>query len=256
MRLTLILYILTSTLSSASFFSPQHYHHDSTQQPQERIANLPPDPCILSTFSPAYGRCLPYHFWCCALHHRKPYCGCCKNRKFAHESDNIGFSDAEVTARTMTEIQKVTTLEVVTEVEPGNNGTLVSLFDVQCNKGQHVACKQADCGFACGCYEHWNDTEVETCENGGRAFDDSREGEVVQKRDAEPDIGEVTRHKFNKESSEKNDGDAEVYQQDGYADFGFRTLYWSRCPPGLYWICCLINCNRTKCYCTDVGVCE
>lgn len=244
MHFTVILYLLIATLSSAS------------QQPLERIAHLPPESCSQSVFSPGYGRCFPYYHWCCALYRHKLYCGCCRNRKHGHESATVGLSHADVTARTLAEIQSVTTLEVLTEVQPGNNDTLISLFEVQCYKRQHIACTQTDCGFLCGCYDNWNFSDIGTHEYGGVVFDDYRESNDVQKGDAEPDTREVPGRKFNEELSEIDDSDVEFDQQRGYSDFSFQTFYPGTCPPDLFWQCCPVGCRRSVCHCTDVGLCE
>ncbi|KAH8755130.1 hypothetical protein F5882DRAFT_385385 [Hyaloscypha sp. PMI_1271] len=45
-------------------------------------------------------------------------------------------------------------LEVVTEIQPGNNATLVSLFELQCEENSFVGCVYRGVGgFVCGCHE-------------------------------------------------------------------------------------------------------
>jgi hypothetical protein len=245
MYFTPILYLLIATLSAASLFSPQA-HHGNAFYPLQKNTNLPPDPCHQSISTPGIVRCRVNYHWCCTLFQHILHCGCCLNFPSAPGSDAAKLSNAEITARTLAEIQNETSVEVLTEMEPGNNETLISLFELQCNKTQHVACVQSDCGFACGCYEKWNTSDISGYEYAGLVFDDFHDGIVETEA--------VPERTFEEGYSGKSDEDVEFRKQSSAADFSFQILNWVACPIGTYQQCCPVGC-RTICFCSDAEEC-
>ena len=241
MHFTLLLHLLLiTTVSSTSFFSSPSRNHDASQRPLEVITNLPPDPYARPFFSPRYGRCPFRLHWCCFFFRGKVHCGCCRDRiKPNHGSDPVSLSYTDITARALAEAQNVTNLEVYAEIQPGNNETLVRLFELSCDKGrQHVACTQAVCGFACGCHDNWDPTDI--------GKDEYRD----ETGDAEAATRKVLEHKCREEVSESEDGDEESSRQGKHSDFSFQSY---RFPlyivPGTHRGCNCANTCRLSCMC-------
>jgi hypothetical protein len=243
MHFTLLLHLLLiTTVSSTSFFSSPSHNHDASQHPLEGIANLPPNPYARPFFSPRYGRC-PFRLqWCCFLFGGKVHCGCCPDRITPnHGSDTVSLSYTDITARALAEVQNVTTLEVYAEIQPGNNETLARLFELSCDKGrQHVACTQTVCGFACGCYDNWDPTDI------GK---DKYRDEIGN---AEAATRKVLEHKYREEVLESEDSDKESSRQGKHSDFSFQSY---RFPlyivPGTQHKCsCFTTCTES-CICQE-----
>lgn len=249
--------LLIAPLSSASFFSSSSYNHDASQRPLQRTANQSPH--LYSLPSWYYGRCPWPSQWCCNYASHTifggswgVYCGCCGLGRRPEASDGLSYTD--VTARNLAEIQNVTTLTVLTEVQPGNNHTLVSLFQVHCDKGrQHVACTQTDNGFACGCYDNWDTSCIVTKEYGGPDIGDDYKDEGLKNGNGEAATREVPKHESSEEVSDSQGSDVEVDRQGNNSYFSFQLHYWPLCMPGWYWRCSLISCI-IRCYCVRYEV--
>lgn len=173
---------------------------------------------------------------------RRLYCGCfpyprrTQDLKSSLESE---ISHKDFTARRLAAAQNVTAMEVLSEIEPGNNKTLVSVFGIQCEKGQqHIACTQEDCGFACGCHDNWNTTDIGTAEYGdidiNKYYEEERsEGgdTVAASREEVPEL---------KRNERVSDNDMEIT----YSDFNFQIIQHLFCRVGYRWICCYENCAQ------------
>lgn len=211
MRFTLLLHLLLiTTVSSTSFFSPPSHNYDAPQHPLEGIANLPPKPYAQPFIAPRFGRCVQKLHWCCFFFLGKVRCGCCGGPDLGF--DTVGLSYTDIAARALAEIQNVTTLEVYAEMQPGNNETLVRLFELSCDKGrQHAACTQTGYGFACGCHDNWDPPGVGKDEY----RDETGEAEVATR--------EVLEHKCREGVSEGEHGNVEGSRQGKDSDFSFQS---------------------------------
>ncbi|MCJ1355967.1 MAG: hypothetical protein MMC33_005961 [Icmadophila ericetorum] len=207
--LPLLITALIESSSASSSSPPSFNYHDASQSPLGSIANLQP-----KHPQEYWGRCPRDSIWRCWFRY-KVVCGC-------HESDKTSLSSADATAQFFAEAQKTTSLQVLTEIEPGNNNTRVSLFELPCDKKQYVACTQTDGGFECGCYDH---SDIGAHEHGG----------LEEKGEMDATSREVPKHKY-EEVSEGQDG-----------DFKFQRLRLPVIPCDL---CCFeVSFARYKCLC-------
>jgi hypothetical protein len=75
-----------------------------------------------------------------------------------------------------------TTLDVMAEMQPGNNETLVHLFQVQCEGDSFVGCVSGGAGgFTCGCHEH----KCHECEDKSEGYEDDAEVRSMGVRDGD-----------------------------------------------------------------------
>jgi hypothetical protein len=126
------------------------------------------------------------------------------------------------------------------EAEPGNNETLIGLFDLRCDAGrQHIACTQAGCGFACGCYDNW-DTDINMGKHEGVPTANYKVGGL--ERDNAEAREDVPQHRCNKH------GDIEIEQQGKTSDFKFEGYRRPSCKLGTHLICCREG-RKDVCFC-------
>lgn len=121
-------------------------------------------------------------------------------------------------------------VEVLSEIQPGNNETLVSLFDVQCEEKNAAGCiSSGGEGFVCGCHEY----EREGSEDAGDSHldgSDQEEKRIDGERDeAEPGFGDSRLTK------------------GGY--FRFQRFRFPRCNKPGYHIKCCSNGGKSQCFC-------
>ena len=140
MRYTLTQYLLFLAVIGSS------YGYLASQQPLGRMANLAPE------YSPPYfGRCPVGRFWVCTKHLTEVICWC------RPVSDAPPYAatlpQAGVVDQLLEQAKSVTTLDVYTEIQPGNNNTRVGLFELHCDGNEYVLCIHRVCGFECGCYD-------------------------------------------------------------------------------------------------------
>lgn len=123
----------------------------------------------------------------------------------------------------------VTSLEVIAEVQPGNNDTLVSLFEMQCEEKHKVGCvSRAGRGFVCGCHQYCGDGAEEEAVGD---YNDYAESEVF---DSEEDVEEL--------------------RLVTGADFRFRRFRYPKCnKPGYHIKCCSYS-GKSHCFCAGTGV--
>jgi hypothetical protein len=223
MRFPLILNLLfLTTLSSASLFPFQQPLH------KPPVNNLHPALCIKSFLPTARARCPPGFQFGCSRSGRPGkdspiYCSCLPPRR-----------RRESHAQRLAAAQKVTTMEILSEIIPGNNNTLTSLFEMRCEKGkQHVACSQVDCGFACGCHNNWDITDVGT--------DDLQESET----------GAALKEELYGSEGDLESGDTTAIETT-YSDFTFQIWRLLICRLGYQWKCCWENCHNF-CFCAPFG---
>ena len=236
----LIHLLLIAAVSSTSFFSYPTSNHDEAQQPLVGTARLPSELHARPFFSQRYGRCPPVRQWCCFFVRGKVHCGCCSDRiKFDRDADVAGLSYTDVTSRALADLQNVTTLDVYAEVQPGNNETLTRLFQLSCDKGrQHVACTQTGHGFACGCRDNWNSTDIVMREN----RDETGDPEAATKG--------VSEQNCRKKVSDVEGSDERTSSLGQHSDLGFQSyLFPLSIVPGTQTACNCFKACRASCVC-------
>jgi hypothetical protein len=233
MHYALIFHVfLLAMFCSASSFSSKRYRQDNFQQPLDKAASLAPNTCVRPFFSTVYARCPRGYVWFC-VHtgfgkHHNVYCGCKRSPKPSQKSE---LSNAEFQSRRHTASQNVTTMEVIAEIQPGNNNTLASMFQIQCEKGQqHIACTEADCGFACGCHDNWDLDREAYGDMDNHGEEERSEGgdSVAESREEIPEV------QHTEGVSEGEEGDIDAI----YSDFTFQIYRFPICPVGYHFVCC------------------
>lgn len=223
------LHFLTYSTGVHAFFSYKTFAQK--QQP------LPPQDCssdqllaAFPAFSPLIGRCPTTTHWEC--HYRgKIHCGCFPNRRST-------VITAEITSRAQAQAENVTALEVLAEVQPGNNNTLVSLFQLNCDEGMHAGCELAPGHFECGCLQNRCTSDTKKTDIDMEALDQSALGE-------------------NQEHQSSSGGDEEELVSDSAtreaSDFRFQRIRYPICHKIGYHIqCCSVQ-RKSRCYCVWSG---
>lgn len=245
MYLTIFLYLLAipAIIASLSPTQPRSHDHDTSQHPIEQIPNLPVVNCIRSFYSAARARCSPGSHWACRHVGKsggKVICNCFSN---GHRFWNL--RPGQFATHSLAAAQNVTTLEILAEIEPGNNETLASLFEIQCERGrQHVACSQTGYGFACGCHDNWNTADIASDEHGRMA--------VVDYYDKAATAEEIPEDKYDNGGSESENSPDEAEQEGNHSDFSFQSYCFPICRVNWRRICCLEG-HRFSCYCAAPG---
>lgn len=130
--------------------------------------------------------------------------------------------------------ENATSLEVLSEIQPGNNETLVSLFEMQCEEKSAVGCVSwGGGGFVCGCHQY----ECDSPEDAGDSHLDWSDHEE-EKIDGGKDKGEP---EF---------GDSRLTKG---GDFRFQRFRFPRCnKPGYHIKCCSYG-GKSQCFCAGNG---
>lgn len=127
--------------------------------------------------------------------------------------------------------ENATSVEVLSEIQPGNNETLVSLFEMQCEEKSAAGCvSSGGRGFVCGCHEY----NCEGSEDAGDSYLDGSDQEEKWidggKDEAEPEFGDSRLTK------------------GGY--FRFQRFRFPRCnKPGYHIKCCSNGGAKSQCFC-------
>ena len=231
--LLLFLVIMLSKSSSASLLSTSSDNQDQSQHTLKRIAGM----ALPSIEAPSHGwigRCPQLFQWnCFYLPDHGVYCTCniepLQNFKAAYKSDIISSSYTDITAQLLAQAQNTTTLEVLVEVQPDNAETLVSSFELRCEKGrQHIACRPGGCGFVCGCHDNWSTTA---------GMHDHKEEKLGKgNQEAEEEVLE-----------DKN-SNMEPQRRSKHSDFKFQKYRFPHCKEGTNLMCC-VEIDRNVCFC-------
>jgi hypothetical protein len=115
------------------------------------------------------------------------------------------------------------------EIQAGNNETLISLFEIQCEEKTHVGCVSRGSSFVCGCHAYVCDGMDQA--GGG---DDVDEIEVDSVDETKPILGESRTIKG--------------------ADFRFQRFRFPRCRAGYHMKCCSYL-GKSHCFCAGNSGC-
>ena len=181
--------LLVTLLALASAWSPFHSEH-LKYATQSSIS-----PQYKTPFSPLYAHCLGGFHWQCNYSPIGILCGCLPD---ASLSKNKGFEE-----------QSSTSLEIFAEVQPGNEDTMVSLYELQCEDEEFVGCVSTGGAFGCGCHDKTGGGDVD--------FDSDEGFDVLADFGVRAQVGERT-------------------------VFSFSKVHTPRCTkPGMHLMCCQIG---------------
>ena len=190
---------LVTVASSLALYSPEQQHLG----PENQASNQP----TLLPYPQAWAHCVGPSRWKCRLTFFAVWCSC--------EIDPILSNGHEETT---------TSLEITAQVQPGNNDTLVSLFELQCEEKSAVGCVSTGGGsFTCGCH-------TLGCNGHGLDLEGGDDSDTVP-------IG-LGGHAVQ-----------EIGAQAAHGGFQFKKIRFPRCnKPGFHIKCCTVG-RKSQCFC-------
>jgi hypothetical protein len=127
---------------------------------------------------------------------------------------------------------EATSLEVMAEIQPGNNETLISLFEMQCDENTHGGCVSKGAGgFLCGCHR-WG--EDEGAEERPLRRDYERNSELKIREYDGPELGES--------------------RLTEASHFPFQAFHFPHCNKPGYHVKCCSHGGKSQCFCAEDGV--
>ena len=125
--------------------------------------------------------------------------------------------------------ESASSIEVFSEIQPGNNETLVSLFEMVCEEKSAVGCASWNGGeYVCGCHQY----ECDSSEDLGDCFADwngDQEKKTDEgKDDTVPELGDLRLTKG--------------------GEFRFKRFKFPHCKPGFHIKCCSYR-GKSRCFC-------
>ncbi|KAI9866189.1 MAG: hypothetical protein M1813_001750 [Trichoglossum hirsutum] len=158
-------------------------------------------------FTELLGRCPDSTHWQCRSLIDAIICYCVKDKA---DKSIIAPHDANVTK-----------LEILAQLVPGNNDTVISLFNLKCSKDEIVSCRRVlPRPYVCGCFPE-------------PQADDSGEGPCHE--DRAPPL-------------ELRDRREPQIRQMADSDLQFQLIQWPTCSGGVQFKCCTTK-GVTACYC-------
>jgi len=218
MRALLLTFLLLS--ASASVYNP--FSAFSGQRPLTPYIDSSNQPY----FPPVWIRCDFPRQWRCyySILLEPVHCQC------VLPSNESGRAKGNTGTGGRVEKENATSLEVMTEIQPGNNETLVSLFEMQCEEKNFVGCVSSGGeGFVCGCHEWGCDSAEEGPEDD---YENDAELKIMEHKESELEESRLTKSR----------------------DFRFQQFRFPRCnKPGYHVKCCSYN-GKSQCFCAGNGV--
>jgi hypothetical protein len=216
--------LFLTLLVSASAFAYNPFSAFSGQRPLSTHINSSNQPTLLP-FPRSWVLCPdPAHWECRYSAFASVWCRCVV--------DVLASGKAKTKPKTggWIENEDATSLEVMAEIQPGNNETMVSLFVMHCEEESHVGCVSwGGGGFVCGCHG-WGCGSTE--EAPGNDYENDAELNTME--DEEPELGESRLTKS--------------------GNFRFQRFQYPRCnKPGYHIKCCSYQ-GKSHCFCAGNGV--
>jgi hypothetical protein len=220
--------ILAFVAIASAFFNPNLAHQAPLAQPPE------PQYLVYPTSHLYFIRCAIDTHWAC-LFLTRVYCGCVANKH------------PELGDHASAKTKSITSFEVIAELQPGNNHTLVSLYTVECGLNERGGCHFIGERWVCGCLPDFDLVE------GGDGFDGSYEGGKEHLRELGVAVDHDTELRAEKRGREERQADDEAGEGPIVAsparDFSFSKVSWPRCNKPGYHIKCCPEGRKSVCFC-------